>query len=638
MALWLKRLEEAAMPVADLIQTVQDNPIWIVGGVVAAVLAFIWKLLADRRKAAQERERQAAEEAERAAAAARADEQDRARKRAEADNAARLRAMDARLATMAEHVAAEKGVPLPAMRAILAGFGEEAEALAPSELETRLQAKAGDYRDLAQRLTALSNADPAVTKLRADAKTHIDAGDFAAADAALARAEAIDANAVEDLETRARERRLSRAQSLAERAGLALLRDALKDAATLYAKAADAAPQDARVERLRWLQFQADVLRQQGERFVDNDALREAVAILDGPCSELAHRDDNPIGWALTRMNLGVVLLRLGERGDDAALKQGVAAFRAALEVMTRDRDPAGWAQVQGNLSGALLRLGERGDAAALAQSVVAIRAAQEVMTRERYPAGWAMAQSNLGLALMRLGEWGDDEALAQSVVVLKGALELRTRDRDPIGWAQTQSNLGFALMRLGERGDEAAFAQSIEVFSAALEVLTRERDPAGWAVTQTGLATTRMRLGERGDEAALAQGVADFRAALEVLTRDRDPAGWAATQTNLGIALARLGERGDDSVLAQSVAAFRDALTIRTRDRDPAGWALTQLNLGNALSIQANRLGSRDLLEEALAATDLALEEFTQERYPAYNEMAQGNRTVILAELEKLA
>ena len=51
-------------------------------------------------------------------------------------------------------------------------------------------------------------------------------------------------------------------------------------------------------------------------------------------------RESAPTQWAMTQMNLGVALLRLGERGDDAALSRAVGVCEAALEEFTRERAP----------------------------------------------------------------------------------------------------------------------------------------------------------------------------------------------------------------------------------------------------------------------------------------------------------
>ena len=72
-------------------------------------------------------------------------------------------------------------------------------------------------------------------------------------------------------------------------------------------------------------------------------------------------RERVPLDWALTQNNLGLVLLRLGERESGTErLEQAVTAFQAALEERTRERVPLDWALTQNNLGTALQSLGER--------------------------------------------------------------------------------------------------------------------------------------------------------------------------------------------------------------------------------------------------------------------------------------
>ena len=78
-----------------------------------------------------------------------------------------------------------------------------------------------------------------------------------------------------------------------------------------------------------------------------------------------------------------------------------MAAYRAALEEWTRERVPLDWAMTQMNLGNALTRLGERESGTArLEEAVAAYRAALEEQTRERVPLQWAATQMNLGIAL----------------------------------------------------------------------------------------------------------------------------------------------------------------------------------------------------------------------------------------------
>jgi hypothetical protein len=68
-------------------------------------------------------------------------------------------------------------------------------------------------------------------------------------------------------------------------------------------------------------------------------------------------RESAPLGWAMTQNNLGNALLRLGERGDDAALRRAVAAYEAALEELSPHNAVAHLAMVRGNLARARDRL-----------------------------------------------------------------------------------------------------------------------------------------------------------------------------------------------------------------------------------------------------------------------------------------
>jgi len=162
-----------------------------------------------------------------------------------ADNAkkaaqARAPSQEQKLDEILKRLSADKSVPLDTLRAVLASMGEAAASYNAAEIEQKLGAKASEFRDLTDRLNRLSNADPVVAQLRAGASTALGGGSFERADQLLADAEARDLSGLEDIEAVARQKRLSAADSRAQRAAAALLRinpDAYGQAAAHYGEA-----------------------------------------------------------------------------------------------------------------------------------------------------------------------------------------------------------------------------------------------------------------------------------------------------------------------------------------------------------------------------------------------------------------
>jgi tetratricopeptide (TPR) repeat protein len=540
----------------------------------------------------------------------------------------------------------KQSVPLDTLRAILASMGEAADSLNAGEIEKKLSAKASELRELTDRLNRLSNADPVVTRLRAEASTALRSGSFERADQLLADAEARDLSGLEDIEALARQKRLSAADSRAQRAAAALLRinsDAYRQAAVHYCEASRIASAADVLKAREYLRSQANALVRLGDEFGDNAALREAIELLKA-MPAAGDRSRDPLDWAAAQMNLGTALGRLGERESGTArLEEAVAAFRAALEEQTRKRVPLAWAQTQMNLGNTLKRLGERESGTArLEEAVTAYRAALGEYTRERVPRDWAQTQNNLGTALVVLGARESGTArLEEAVVAFRAALHEWTRERVPLNWAGTQVGLGIALARLGERESGIVrLKEALTAFRAALEELTRQRVPLRWAATQNNIGLTLATTGEReSGMARLEEAVVAYRAALEEWTRERVPLQWAAAQNNLGIALWRLGQReGGTARLEEAVAACRAALEERTPERVPLDWGTTQMNLGNALSTLGVRESGTARLEQAVTAYRAVVEEKTRERVPlqwATTQNNLGNALAMLGERE---
>ena len=301
-------------------------------------------------------------------------------KRRHAEAMAATAANQAQLDRMAAAIERDKGVPLPVIEVILAGFGHT-EALAdPPRAEQVLRAKADEYIALRDRLNRLTNDDPKVQALRQQAAAALATGGFADADRFLAEAEQRDLDVVEELESLAIRRRLSAAESRAERGAAARLQLDYRGAASHYAEAAAIVPVTHASERWRYTEYQALALYAQGDEFGDNPALHDAIAASQTALG-VASRDRVPLDWAMTQNNLGTVLQRLGERESGTArLDQAVEAYRAALLERTRDRVPLLWAFSRHGLANALALLAERsGDRGTLEEAIACMRDAAEV-------------------------------------------------------------------------------------------------------------------------------------------------------------------------------------------------------------------------------------------------------------------
>src|SRR5579863_6595170 len=392
-----------------------------------------------------------------------------------------------------QHYAADKHVSERALSAVCAKMGIElarGHRFDLGQMISLIGERADEIDALYQRLSLEEQENnPAAAALLKDARVAIDAGDLDHAEDLLKQASAAARASVEAAVAAAAEAERQEAEITATDAQVKALQLDYLGAAQAYAEAARELPADDAHGRWAYIDQQAEMLENRGERFVEPQALTDAVALYRDTALPLVPRGADPVDWAKTENGLGVALRVLGERGDDAALHDAVAAFHAALEVDTRDRDPAVWATDQQSLATALWRLGERSDDQALRDAVAAYRAALEVDTRERDPEHWARDMNNLGNPLRELGGRCDTAALRDAVATYRAVLEVWTRDRDPKVWAMVQNNLGVALLVSGEQGDQAAMRLAVAADRAALEVYTRDRDPAHWAMAETNVA-----------------------------------------------------------------------------------------------------------------------------------------------------
>ena len=194
-------------------------------------------------------------------------------------------------------------------------------------------------------------------------------------------------------------------------------------------------------------------------------------------------------------------------------------------------------------------------------------------------------------------------------------------------------------IVRLLDKGVDVALLDRDTAKAAALLVRKADVEAGGMADFQAlrALQDYHYEIGrDQGHNLTSALAI-DLGQLVRQRASNADECGTAGV--DLGIALATLGERERGTeLLEQAVAAFEAALEESTRERVPLEWAATQMNLGNALLSLGQRESGTERLEQAVAAYEAALEERTRERVPlnwATTQMNLGTALLTLGERE---
>ena len=136
-----------------------------------------------------------------------------------------------------------------------------------------------------------------------------------------------------------------------------------------------------------------------------------------------------------------------------------------------------------------------------------------------------------------------------------------------------------------------------------------------------------------------LEKGLRDATEKLATLLKNpsavEPPERRARLQVSLGNALQTLGGRESGTeLLGQAIAAYQAALEERKRERVPLEWAATQNNLGAALQVIGERESDTARLEEAVVAHRDALEERTRGRVPFDWAASQNGSSGFMVEM----
>jgi len=554
----------------------------------------------------------------------------------------------------------EAGVPHHALEAILREMdgGTTAEGPATDTME-RLAGRARDFRRLTDRLNRLSNADPAVTELRREAATALSDGRFTEADARLASAEALDLAGLEDLESLAQQKRLSAAQSRAERAAAAALRGnvtAYREAILHYLEAERIAGPASRDAAIDYRAQRANVLMMLGEAEGYPASTREAVALFRTLLGEvdparsgelyggllnamgsallvlgsqessraafdealasfvkaLPYRAGSASDRAETQFKIGLAHTALGNLFDDREqLALAAAAHRAALDALPPGEHSFIRSMVTGQHALLTIRLGQPDQAPQLLNEAIASIEATPSGSDE--PAVNSLILRNqLGIALHELGKrTGDIAYLERAATIFRDV----AADIDPAGaplfLCRCAINRAVCLQDLATRTEQAA-----PLRLAAQELRAHLDNPAfNWPPSER--LTAEIKLGTLYREIGTMEKSVDFlEASLEVLQDHLAglipvaPSASSTSGQDLGNAHHELGLthravydlHNLQPSLHAAVASFRAALAHRDLAHLPTKSEATRNQLANALNALGSDQGSADLLREAAA------------------------------------
>lgn len=369
-----------------------------------------------------------------------------------------------------------------------------------------------------------------------------------------------------------------------------LVQSALLAATQLeYQQSADFYTQAAKVDglsvELQWhyLAQSAQMLTELGREFSDNNALQQAIYLLEDKVMLLVQGEQHAQEYATSLQLLGSVRAILGQRqGGTRNLEYSIEAFGASISKRDRKAHPLLWAETQNSLGNSLGALAHR--------------------------------QNDL-------------EMLSQSVAAFELALEERTREATPNDWASTQSNLAAMLQATGQRNKNAKLIKrAVDIYKEVMQVWTRESVPQDWATTSNNLGTALRLLGEqRKGSRTFEQSVAAYKSALSERTRKCFAQQWAMTQNDLGAALHKLAEREDNSetIMSEAITAYQNTLQEWTREAFPMAWAMTMANLGVARRSLAEATGSIKTARQALDELEKVSDVFRQLSHAHYSELS---------------
>ena len=506
--------------------------------------------------------------------------------------------------------AADIGLTTDQVRNLLHQFGW---AGAPIEQAERLLLNAAhELREVREQLTRLSNDDPDVIRLRAEALAAIERADLDEAKTLLLKAVDRDEASIDELKDVLQNRRLSAAGSLGQAARISSAQASFRNAAELFGRAARISePVDIHIAWWHWIDaasahaFHASV-------FPGFEDAKAAVEIVERHNMPLAKQSGDATLLQRARYELAYDLKILAERvaphESIPLLRRALTVACEALSQLTPDSSSGLWLSARGQIGYIQLGLGhalagEEG-VAALREAVCSFRIMLEIVSRnekecvEEYQGSLAVALRALS---SRVGEPESDELLNEAIYLYQQIIMKLKNDPKNTSLFEARINLSGALFSAVERSGvnraTALLHAALEEIESALETTDAHLKPMNWALAMGNKAVLLRNLAEIGseDESAnnIRAAIRAYHAILSIYTPFGTPIEWIRTHNNLGTAhyaLSLLDDHDDEKELQAAEAAFYAALDVISADSMSALRATVLNNLGLVLRGLANK------------------------------------------------
>lgn len=259
---------------------------------------------------------------------------------------------------------------------------------------------------------------------------------------------------------------------------------------------------------------------------------------------------------------------------------------------------------------------------------------AARIVPEEEKVALWS-CEHDRAKALMQLGiEFGEIDALHEALEHFENVvIPLSDPENAQLAWASSQNDYAIALKSVGERQrNDASFKDYLERAVVALEAALKVYGMPFYARDRSGalnnIGSIYSILGEKFSGASyFLNAIRFFDAASADEVRVHAPDTWLMAKSNLGNSLANLGRiRNDQTLLDKALIAHRLAL----EEQSGLNWAMTQNNIGTTLMLRGQGSSGADRifrLTEAVEAYRLALEIRTKDRVPVDWATTIGNQ-----------